>query len=142
MAWFETLARWLGLTMTDAVVTAASAAVVALLVLVAWLMGFRQAARVDQHALQRLAAAEGAQLEAALIDPKGKAALARLAGGRLLIARAMADDIGARVAPAGAASVRLKRNTVRVAFGDLGYPPLSLKLKESPPDWLQALARE
>jgi hypothetical protein len=36
--------------------------------------------------------------------------------------------------------VKLKRGKLSVAFADIGYPPLHLKLGEAPP-WIAALAQ-
>lgn len=119
-------------------VLAASAAVILLMVGVAAALGFRPRARIDDAALARLAGAEGASVEVALIASDGKAALARLSGGKLLVARAMGGDISARVAPAAAVCARLDGEKLSVAFADLGYPPLHMKV-QAPPPWLAAL---
>lgn len=119
-------------------VLAASAAVILLMVGVAAALGFRPRALIDDAALARLAGAEGASVEAALIAPDGKAALARLSGGKLLVARAMGGDISARVAPATAVHARLDGEKLSVAFADLGYPPLHMTV-QAPPPWLAAL---
>jgi hypothetical protein len=123
------------------IVTAASAAVVLLMIGVAAALGFRQSARLDEAALARLAAAEGAQLEAVLIGEGGRAALARLAGGKLMVARVMGADVSVRVAPAGAARLRLDGERLGVTFGDLGYPPLHMRV-DAPPAWLAELCQE
>ena len=106
---------------------------------VAALLGFRQTARIDDAALQRLANAEGVALEGAVIAENGKSALARLAGGKLLIARAMGADVSARVAPASVARIRSRNGKLSVAFADTGFPPLHLRITETPP-WLAELA--
>ena len=106
---------------------------------VAALLGFRQTARIDEAELQRLASAEGAALEGAVIAENGKSALARLTGGKLLIARVMGADVSARVAPESAARIRSRNGKLSVAFADSGFPPLNLALKETPP-WLAQLA--
>lgn len=137
----QTVLTALGLTMEDAIVTAGSAAVVLFLVIVIFLAGFRATTRLDVAAVNALAAAEGAPIEGVVIDPGGQRALARLAGGKLLVARVMGDEVGARVAPASSASVRLRKGRVRVAFGDIGFPALNVKLNTDAPAWLQDLAR-
>lgn len=137
----QTILSALGLTMTDAIVTAGSAAVVLFLVAVIYLAGFRAAARLDADVLKRLADAEGVPIEAAVVDPGGRAALAKLAGGRLLAARVMGDEIGARVTPASAASVKLGKSRVRVALGDIGFPALNVRLGAEAPPWLLELAK-
>jgi hypothetical protein len=126
------------LSQTDLFVTAGSAAVILLMLGVAWLLGFRQHARLDDAEIARLAAGEGAHVEAAAIDAKGRAALARLSGGKLLIAKVMADGVSARVLSLGQARVRLNKRKLSVTFGDLGYPSLNMRL-ENPPAWLAEL---
>jgi hypothetical protein len=106
---------------------------------IAALLGFRQTARIDTAELQRLAAAEGAGIEGAVIAENAKAALARLAGGKLMIARAMGADIGVRVMPASAARIRSRNGRLSIAFADAGFPPLHLQIKKTPP-WLAQLA--
>jgi hypothetical protein len=107
---------------------------------VAFALGFRRSATLDDAALARLAEAEGAALEHVLIGPGGKSAFACLSGGKLMIARVMGEDVSARTSPASAARVRLAGGKLSVVFGDLGYPPLNLALAEPPPHWLAALA--
>jgi len=123
---------------TDFYVTLGSAAVVLLMVGIAWALGFRATARLDEAALTRLAAAEGAHVEAAAVDAAGKAAIARLTGGKLLFAKVMADGVSARILPLGEARVRAKAGKVSVTFGDLGYPSLSMRI-DNPPGWLSEL---
>jgi hypothetical protein len=123
---------------TDLFVTAGSAGVIILMLGVAWVLGFRQTARLDEGELARLASGEGAQVEAAAIDTKGRAALARLKGGKLLVAKVMADGISARVLSPGQARVRLDKRKLSVTFGDLGYPSLNMRL-DDPPAWLGEL---
>jgi len=128
----------------DLYTTAGSAIVVVLLVLVAWAMGFRKAAQLDADTLAReLAAAEPrGRLADAVFSADGRSAIARLADGKLLTARVMADGVSLRILPAGAAKLSLRDGNAIVAFADIGYPPLSLKLKEEAPAWLKALAGE
>jgi hypothetical protein len=106
---------------------------------IAALLGFRQTARIDDAELRRLAAAEGAAIERAVVAENAKSALARLAGGRLMIARAMGADVSVRIMPASAARVRSRNGKLTVAFADTGYPPLHMQLRETPP-WLAELA--
>jgi hypothetical protein len=128
----------------DLIITAGSAAVVALLVLVAWAMGFRKTAQLDAETLSReLAAAEPrARLVEAVFAADGRSAIARLTDGKLVTARVMADGVSLRILAAGAAKLSLRSGNAIVAFADLGYPPLNLKLKEEAPAWLKALAGE
>jgi hypothetical protein len=102
-------------------------------------LGFRQRARIDEAALQRLAAAESANVECASIQTNGKTAVARLSGDKLLIARVMGADISARVSPVTATRFRFRNGKFSVAFADTGFPPLELAVDETPP-WLAQLA--
>ena len=128
------------MTPTDLVILAGSAAVVALMIGVAALLGFRQTARLDEAELGRLAAAEGVRIENAVLDARGRSALALLAGGKVLIARVMADGVSARVAAREAVKLRIAGGRLRIALADLGFAPLSLRFKDEAPDWLRALA--
>lgn len=127
--------------MNDALVLAASAAVVVLMVAVAAALGFRARTQIDEALLRRLAAAEGAELEVCVIGADGRAALARLPEGKLLLARAMGDDVSARVAPAARVRIGVRGRKISAEYGDLGFPPLNLSLKDAPPAWLEALAQ-
>jgi Mg2+/citrate symporter len=126
------------MSQTDLFVTIGSAAVIVLMLSVAWVLGFRQSARLDEAEMARLARAEGANVEAAAIDAKGRAAVAKLNGGKLLIAKVMADGVSTRVLPQGQAQVRLASHKLSITFGDLGYPSLNMRL-ENPPAWLAEL---
>lgn len=126
------------MSQTDLYVTLGSAAVIVLMLSVAWLLGFRQSARLDEAEVARLARAEGGAVEAAAIDAKGRAAIAKLSGGLLLVARVMADGVSTRVLPQGQANVRLAKHKLSISFGDLGYPSLNMRL-ENPPAWLAEL---
>ena len=126
--------------MNEWVVTAASAGVVAFMVVVAFLLGFRARASLDEASLARLAESESDAVEASVIAPNQRPAFARLRSGKLMIARAMGADVSTRIAPAATARVRLNAGKLRVAFADVGYPPLHMKLSE-PPAWVAALAK-
>lgn len=126
------------MSQTDLFVTIGSAAVIILMLSVAWVLGFRQSARLDYAEVARLARAEGASVEAAAIDARGRAAVAKLNGDKLLIAKVMADGVSARVLPQGQAQVRLAQHRLSITFGDLGYPSLNMRL-ENPPAWLAEL---
>jgi len=131
------LAQWVA----EAPVLAGSAAVVLLMVGIAALLGFRNEARLDDEALANLAAAEGARIEDAVIAPNGRHALARLSGGKLMVARVMGNDISARVAPVSGVQVRMTKGKLSARFADLGFPPLEMPL-QAPPPWLAELAGE
>lgn len=122
-------------------ILAGSAAVIILMVGVAAALGFRPKAALDEGTLAQLAENEGASIEAFVIAPDSKSALARLSGGQIMVARAMGGDISARIAPASAVRTRLKRNKLSVRFADLGYPPLHMRV-QSPPAWLADLVGE
>lgn len=123
------------------VVNGVSALVVALMVGVAALLGFRQRSKLDRAALAALAAGEGKTVETALMAADGLAGFARLSDGALLIARVMADGVSARVVRASDARVQVTPRNVTIAFADLGFPPLHLPLKDAPPAWVSALAQ-
>jgi hypothetical protein len=126
------------MSQTDLYVLLGSAAVVLLMIGIAGVLGFRASAKLDDAELARLAAAEGARVEAAALDAKGRTAIARLSGGKFLFAKVMADGVSARILPPGQARVRAGRGKVSVTFGDLGYPSLHMRL-ENPPAWLAEL---
>ena len=102
-------------------------------------LGFRRTARIDEAALERLAAAESASVERASIKPDGKSAVARLSGDRFMIARVMGADVSARVSPLASTRFRFRNGKFSVAFADTGFPPLELAVDETPP-WLAQLA--
>jgi hypothetical protein len=113
---------------------AASLGAVLFMAGVAAVLGFRQTARLNDEELRRLAAAEHLHLESSVIASNGKSALARLEGGKLMIARVMGADISARILPAASARVRSRNGKLSVLFADSGFPPLHMKLAE-PPSW-------
>jgi hypothetical protein len=122
-------------------VIAGSAGVILLMVGVAAALGFRPKAVLEDQALAQLAANEGASIEAALIAPDGKSALARLSGGKFMVARAMGGDISARIAPASAISAEMNGEKLSVRFADVGYPPLHMQV-QTLPAWLADLVGE
>jgi hypothetical protein len=134
------------MSLTDIYVTLASLGIVAVLSLLAYLLGFRAPARIDGRAgLEALAAQgePGARVAEALVDTRGRAGLARLADGRVLVARVVGDAVSVRTLPARAVRVRLGPNKAVLSFADLGFPQLNLRLGESAaPAWLAALAGE
>jgi len=122
-------------------VLAGSVAVIVLMLTVAFALGFRPKVQLNDAALAQLASNEGASIEAALIAPDAKSALARLTGGKIMVARAMGGDVSARIAPASAVHARLKGQKLSVQFADVGYPPLHMKV-QTPPAWLADLVGE
>lgn len=124
----------------EAVELAGSAAVILLMVGVAALLGFRMSARIDAGELTRLAEAEGARVEGAVIAPDGRSAFARLSDGRLMVARVMGADVSARFAPANSVRLGLKPDRLNATFADTGFPPLNMRL-DTQPAWLIELSR-
>lgn len=129
------LAKWI----EAAPVLAGSAAVVALMVGVAYMLGFRKTARLDDAELGRLAAGEGDSIAAAIVSPDGRSAVARLASGKVMVARVMGGEVSARIAPASGVRAVLRGGKLSVQFADTGYPPLRMPAPE-PPAWLAELA--
>lgn len=110
-------------------------------------LGFRDTARIaDEAQLARLVAeAEPeARIVHALIGADGRAALARLADGRVLAAAAMGADISLRIAEPGRARIRRRPGRISIALGDVGFPHLHLRIEggSEPPAWLLDLARQ
>jgi hypothetical protein len=122
--------------MKDAIILAGSAAVVVLLIAMAWALGFRGRASLDRDALVRLAAAEGLDVREVLIASDARAALALLSGGNVLLARVMGLDISARFAPLDGVQLRAGKGMLTASIADLGYAPLHIKGVDAP-DWLQ-----
>lgn len=122
------------------VVLGASAGAVLFMVGVAAILGFRKREKLTEDRLRALAAAEGYEAGDILIDAKGREGLARLPGGKVLVARVMADGVSARVADA--ATARLRGARLIVTFADIGFPPLHLRLSNAPPAWVREMAQE
>jgi len=112
-----------------------SAAVVLLMVGVAAVLGFRMSARIDDSELARLAEADGARVDSAVISQNGRAAFARLSDGRVMVARVMGADVSARFAAAKAVSLNVKAQRLNATFADVGFPPLKMRIDDSPA-WL------
>lgn len=116
-----------------------SAAVILLMVGVAALLGFRIAARLDEDELKRLAATEGAWVQDFVIAPNKRRALAKLTDGKLMVVRVMGLDTSIRIVSPKAVRLHLRPGKLDVAFADIGYPPLHMRLKDQP-EWLAELA--
>ena len=112
-----------------------SAAVVLLMIGIAAVLGFRMSARIDDAELARLAEAEGALVNGAVIAQNGRTALARLSDGRLMVARVMGADVSARFAAANSVKLDVKAHRLSATFADVGFPPLKMKIDDSPA-WL------
>lgn len=132
-----TLADMVAEWRAEAPVLAGSAVVVLVMIGVAYALGFRAKAKLTEAELTRLA--DGELVEAAVIAPDGRAAFAKLSGGKIMVARAMGADVSVRIAPASTVRVALTRGRLSAAFADSGYPPLHMKLDEAPP-WLVEMA--
>ncbi len=122
-------------------ILAGSAAVIILMVGVAAALGFRPKAALNETTLAQLAENEGASVEASVIASDSKSALARLSGGKIMVARAMGGDISARIAPTSAVRARINGEKLSVRFADVGYPPLHMRV-QTPPAWLADLVGE
>lgn len=121
----------------DLITLGASAGVVLFMLGVGWLLGFGKNIKLDRALIeQRLADYEpGARLQDIAIDDKGRAALARLTDGRLLIARVMGDSVTLRIVTALTMKLRISDGKISARFADLGFPSLNMALSE-PPAWL------
>lgn len=133
------------MTMTDVYVLGGSLIVIAIMVAAAALLGFRQSSRILDEASLRQVIADAdpdARVQAALLDAEGRAALALLADGRMIAARAVGDGFALR--SFASSGLRLRQEGLRLiaTFGELGFPPLHMTLKDdAPPPWLTALVR-
>lgn len=116
-----------------------SVAVVLLMIGLAAVLGFRQVARIDDAELARLAAEDGASLEHSVIGADGRQALARLSGGKVMVARVMGNDVSARIVPERGVRVRFASGKLSARFADLGFPALNMRV-QAPPSWLAELA--
>lgn len=125
--------------MSEWIILSASAAVVALMVIVAALLGFRERLTLTEADLARLAREEGDVVESTLVGARGSVGAARLASGKLLIARVMGDGVGARIVNADSVRAKRVRAGVRVMLVDLGFPPMLIRVKGDPPAWLMNL---
>lgn len=142
MALASYLAEW------RAEVPALIGSVVAVSVMVGFaaLLGFRKRATIDSEAtLGRYL--EGfepdARIEHALVDTKGRSALARLADGRVLAAVVMGNDVAMRFATSGQTWLKIARGKLMVALGEVGFPQLHLHLQDNqePPAWITQMAK-
>lgn len=127
--------------MKDWVILGASAVVVAFMVAVAALLGFRTRVRIDQRELERLLALSepGARIAESACADDGAAALARLTDGKFAVAKTMGDRVTLRLHAPAQVALALERGGVRATFADLGFPVLHMKL-ENPPRWLAEVA--
>ncbi|MFZ4069377.1 MAG: hypothetical protein ACOYJ6_04650 [Caulobacterales bacterium] len=115
--------------MSKLMIFAASLAGIALLVGLAWALGFRGRARLDEAQLRALAAeaAPGVAIVGFRMDVDSRAGLAWLADGRVLTAATMGDRIATRLWREGDVQLKEIANGVKVTLPDLGFPALILK---------------
>ena len=125
--------------MSKWIILAASAAVVAFMVIVAALLGFRERLTLTAADLARLAREEGDIAEDTLVGARGNTGAALLRSGKVLVARVLGDGIGARIVSADAIHARLVRAGVRIALADLGFPPMLIRVKGEAPAWIARL---
>jgi len=128
------IATWVG----EAPGLIGSVIAVSVMVGFALLLGLNKQTEIDDAVLARLAAEEGASVEAVAIATNGRGALAKLTGGKILVARVMGADIGTRLTAPNAVKLTLRQGKLSVRFADTGYPPLHMKL-ETEPAWLAEL---
>lgn len=111
----------------EAIIALASAAAVAFMVFVAWLLGFRTELKLDEAQFRALLAESepGAEIAELAIDAKGRNGIARLADGRWAAAVAMGDRFALRIA----ANMRLTlgRGALKARLDDPGFPAVDLK---------------
>ncbi len=111
----------------EAIIALASAAAVAFMVLIAWLLGFRALLKLDEAQARALIAdgEPGAQIADIAIDARGRNGLARLADGRWAAIASMGDRFALRVTP----RLRLtqKRGALTARLDDPGFPALHLR---------------
>ena len=112
------------------IVALGSLAGVALLVLVAWALGFRDTPRLDETLARRIAAdAEpGFRATTLALADDGRAALLRGADGRLLLVLGVGDGWVTRLVPAAAMARRADRLAIRLPL----FPRIELPV----PAWL------
>ena len=124
----------------EIVLLGGSAIAVAGLGTFAWLLGFRDRARIaDAGQFATLLAREepgahGAELG---VDAGGSAAVAWLADGRVFVAKGMGSRVATRSFRAADVRLRLRRDAVELRFADAGFPTLVLR---DAPAWLRARA--
>lgn len=119
---------------------AGSTLAVAGLAALAWLLGFRDRARIaDAGQFAALLAREepGARIAELGVDAGGSAAVAWLADGRVFVAKGMGSRVATRSFRAADVRLRLRRDAVELRFADAGFPVL--RLREAPA-WLRARA--
>lgn len=116
-----------------------AAAGVVILVILSWMMGFRERARIVS--LAPIAQNLGVTLSETLIDAEGRAGIGLSVDGRLLVAKAMGADVAARVAPVSAIEkLDVKDGDVKLALSDWGFPDVRVRVAQVPL-WIGRLAR-
>ncbi|MEJ0059670.1 MAG: hypothetical protein WDM79_08930 [Terricaulis sp.] len=132
------------MTLDDLRVLGGSAAVIAFMVGVSALLGFRKSLRIggaDELAHHLAEYEPDARIQSAFIESRGRTALALLTDGRLLVVRVVGDRVSLRAFAASAVKLHLRADRLSATFGDVGFPALNIPLKdEAPPAWLAELA--
>ena len=119
------------MNLADLLVLAGSVLVVALMVGMAALLGFKARARIVNRAMLERLIGESepdARVEQAWIDAQGRGAVARLADGHVAAARVMGAEISVRLVSAEAVTLHQTEDGVMARFADLGFPAVKLKL--------------
>ncbi len=129
--------------MQELYVLAGSAVVIAFMVGVSALLGFRKRLTLTQaDARQRIEAQEyGHRVNDLAICDSGHAALARLDDGRWVALNVIGDGVSARSFASSALKLEKTDGGVRARFAELGFPTLNMKLKQ-PPAWLMSAGEE
>ncbi|KAF0177185.1 MAG: hypothetical protein IV086_06945 [Hyphomonadaceae bacterium] len=123
---------------------------VLVLIALAWLIGFRQRARIlDKFHVWKLAADDrvGPTGEVA-VDALGRTALAEIDTDKVYVVKALGDRLTTRVFPRSAvAGVRMYRPRgrgigARVRFSDAGFDDLAIEFESrEAPAWIERLRR-
>lgn len=136
--------------MTDILVLLGSAVGVAFMVWLAQRFGHSKRAEVSEADLDAALSevAPGAAVTARLVDLQGRAALAQLEDGRLVVVAGVADRVAVRLfSPSAIRAVTREpfsgqRAGVVIRFSDLGFPAVRLRYRSpDAPGWLERLLR-
>lgn len=119
------------MTAEEAIIALASAAAVAFMVLIAWLLGFRTRLVLDETKARALVAeAEpAAQIADIAIDAKGRSGLVKLADGRWAALASMGDRFTVRIFQN--ARLTARQGALKARFDDAGFPALDLKTDDA-----------
>lgn len=132
------------------VIQAISLGGIAILVGLAWIIGFRKRARVlDEWHVQKLAEQERVgETGAVAVDALGRVALAELGTDKVFVVKALGDKLTTRVfSRAAVAGVRMYRPKgrgigARVRFSDAGFDDFAIEFdSREAPAWIERLRR-